>query len=409
MVNDPKGMRTSLVLHFYPHFFKIDSQPFVHDYNRTNKKLLLAIHSGKLPVRLMNEKQCTYYNGCVLVELRDYRGAAAVRRQQNQAGGQTPATQQHKLVVSRVLLQPCIDTIIDDLVRTRTRSAQARLLSIRDLIEAEKFLVNGSQSLCLDPSPKVAAAAGAMHYNAHKFDEVMEQLSPLLPQSYAETTYRGSKMRRQGSADVSGYGARVTLRRPVVGNIRSSGAEPKLDWSTGKLIRPNLELLSGLTADTESGLPHGAVGLLNQALYTSRQWSNAESSYVPFQSAHVEGIQPLLTPPADCDTPEQILSNSTTDVSGGVYRARQHLREQHYTNMDENHFYIIDLVQNVDKSFECIIRCGPSLRICSAPDAETHSVQKPSLEALYNFARQFARLKQTEGCICTYDSMDERC
>ena len=221
MAKDPKGMRESLVLHFYPHFFKIDSQPFVHDYNRTNRQLLLAIHRGKLPVRLLNEKQCTYYNGCVLVELRDYRGA--VRRQQSQAGGQSPATQQHKLVVSRVLLQPCIDTIIDDLVRTRTRSVQARLLSIRDLIEAEKFLVNGSQSLCLDPSPRVAAAAGAMHYNAHKFDEVMEQLSPLLPPSYAETTYRESKMRRQGGGDAGGHGARVSMRRAVVGNIRLGG------------------------------------------------------------------------------------------------------------------------------------------------------------------------------------------
>jgi hypothetical protein len=442
MGDDPKGMRVSLVLHFYPHFFKIDSQPFVHDYSRANKRLLLAIHRGRLPLRLMNEKGCTYYNGCVLVELRDYRGVAVARAGRQPGGGAgaggaggsasgVERAAQHKLVVSRVLLQPAVDSILDDLVRTRTRSHTSRLLSLRDTIEAEKFLVNGSHTLCLDPSPRVATVAGALHYNAHKLDPILEKLSPLLPDSYSETTYHDARVKRYGGAAEHG-GKRARLRRPVqtAGGVFTSPSH--LDWTKTDLIKPNLELLKELAPDTGSGLPHGAVVLLKQKLYTTRQWSRAETSYNPYKSAqrtpahrsrpsssvaalstsssssqHAASPPPLFAPPPDAATPEEVLEKSSLvqDADVAPPRTRRHLREQRYANRDQNHFYIIDLFQNEDKSCECVIRCGATLGLCSHADAETHAVTMPSLDALYNFARQFARLKHTEGCLCVYDSM----
>ena len=407
MGKNPKGLQPSLTLSFYPEYFRVHDQPVVHDYSRTNKRLLLAIHWGRLPVRLLNEKQCFYYNGCVMVELRDHRG-----RRPAPPAGQPNAPPQGQVVISRVLLRPCEDVVIDDLVRMRGRVAtaqaphhQMRLLSMPNLIEAERCLVNGTSSLCLDPSPRVAAAAAAMHYNAHKYDRVIEKLSPLLADSHAEATHRDLK---QGG----GFGERQASKRPAV------------------MRRPAL-LRSMADGDrhsevggTGSGLPHGAVVLLNQNLYTNRQWARAESSYVPYRSAMPSSDStggPVA--PADCPTPEEVLSAAeATDKAAGRDPAPQpfrramvtaagpaagvrHLRQQRYCNREENYFYILDLVQNEgDAGFECVIRCGQTPQLCMEQDAETHSVHMPSIDALYKFARQFARLKQTEGCVCLYDS-----
>ena len=92
-------------------------------------------------------------------------------------------------------------------------------------------------------------------------------------------------------------------------------------------------------------------------------------------------------------------------TAAGPAAGVRHLRQQRYCNREENYFYILDLVQNEgDAGFECVIRCGQTPQLCMEQDAETHSVHMPSIDALYKFARQFARLKQTEGCVCLYDS-----
>ena len=430
MGNNPKGLRVSVQISFYPQFFKIDHQPFVHDYSRSNKRLLLAIQRGRLPLRLMNEKQCYFYNGCVLVELRDFRG-----RQPIKAGAPAPAPgrtasagagagaaanspPQSRVVVSRVLLQPCADAVIDDLVRTRGRasastasgSQQMRLLSMQNLVEAERYLVNGSASICLDPSPTVAAAAAALNFSAHKFDEMLETLSPLLPSSHAEATYREQKARRTNGT----FEEREAVQRPATVRRPTREALKSANGSAWHNYLPE-EDLAGLTVATGSGLPHGAVVLLNQKLYTTRQWGRAESSYMPYRSVPIptRPNRPVVIP-AKCPTPEEVLSKaeakliadgrdpSPPQMRGGA----RHLREQRYCNREENYFYILDLMQNEgDAGFECVIRCGHSPQACTDREAETHSVHMPSVELLYKFARQFARLKLTEGCICFYDSM----
>jgi hypothetical protein len=357
MSNNPKGLRPSVQISFYPQFFKIDNQPFVHDYSRTNKRLLLAIQRGRLPLRLMNEKQCYFYNGCVLVELRDFRGRRAAG-----LGAPANAPPQTRVIISRVLLQPCADAVIDDLVRTRGRAAasaansnqQMRLLSMTNLIEAERYLVNGSSSICLDPSPAVAAAAAAMHFSEHKFDQAIESLSPLVASSHAEATYRDQKARRTGGS----FDEREAVQRPAAVRRPTrealAGGVSSAAWDNQFL--PNMSLLTGLTADTGSGLPHGAVVLLNQKLYTTRQWALAESSYMPYKSIALptRPNRPVVMP-INCPTPEEVLTQSEDKLKaagrdpsppqmrGGI----RHLREQRYCNRDENYFYILDLISYI--------------------------------------------------------------
>ena len=85
-------------------------------------------------------------------------------------------------MVSRVLLKPGYDVLIDDLAHMHGKTQHGpRKLSINNMLEAEKLLVNSRHSLCLDPSPRVSTVLGAMHYNAHKYDDCPPKRRPESP------------------------------------------------------------------------------------------------------------------------------------------------------------------------------------------------------------------------------------
>ena len=94
-----------------------------------------------------------------------------------------------------MLLKPDYDVLVDDLAHMHGKTPHgSRKLSINNMLEAEKLLVNARHGLCLDPSPRVATVLGALHYNAHKYDEVLESLSPLLPLNSTPSPTNASKM-----------------------------------------------------------------------------------------------------------------------------------------------------------------------------------------------------------------------
>lgn len=210
MRNDPQGLRPSLMLHLYIKHFRIDNQPFGHEYTRSNVELLKAIHRGKLPARLLDEKPCYYYNGCVVVEVRDYRGVPVPTAD----GAELPLpTSACGVVVSRVLLKPDYDVLIDDLAHMHGKTANGpRKLSINNMLEAEKLLVNSRHSLCLDPSPRVATVLGALHYNAHKFDAVLEAVSPLLPSHHDTAATAAAEPKLHKAVDAGEFAHRRVCR-----------------------------------------------------------------------------------------------------------------------------------------------------------------------------------------------------
>ena len=81
-----------------------------------------------------------------------------------------------------MLLKPGYDVLIDDLAHMHGKTQHGpRKLSINNMLEAEKLLVNSRHSLCLDPSPRVSTVLGAMHYNAHKYDDCPPKRRPESP------------------------------------------------------------------------------------------------------------------------------------------------------------------------------------------------------------------------------------
>lgn len=75
-----------------------------YPYDSSTKDFIKTIDSLRLPpdfVELLEEVPCVYYDGCLVVEVRDFRGSSTA--------GLTGAP-----VVRRVLLQPDTETIVSD-------------------------------------------------------------------------------------------------------------------------------------------------------------------------------------------------------------------------------------------------------------------------------------------------------
>ncbi|KAJ2439864.1 Transcription factor spt20, partial [Coemansia sp. RSA 2424] len=74
-----KDEEPSMVLHMFDSHFRFEGQEGVFLYNGTMRFFFDALNEGKIPVDLVDvlaQLSCRYYEGCLIVEVRDYRRPA---------------------------------------------------------------------------------------------------------------------------------------------------------------------------------------------------------------------------------------------------------------------------------------------------------------------------------------------
>lgn len=110
---------------------------------------------------MIGELPCAYIDGCIIVELRDYRDCqGGVGPQLEKSGAVAPRGIGRPPVVHKLLLRPDTESITKEAVKLGKETK----LGYQDQLELEARALRAMQPLlCLDPNPKTLArsAAGA--------------------------------------------------------------------------------------------------------------------------------------------------------------------------------------------------------------------------------------------------------
>ncbi|KAH8116310.1 Spt20 family-domain-containing protein [Phellopilus nigrolimitatus] len=141
----------SFSVHLYPAHWTLNSGPNFM-YNNEVSSILEDIRAFRIPtdfIQLFDDAGVPYYNGCLIVEIRDYRPAKA----------KDPILE--KPDVQRVVLRPNPETIWADIcmMNAKTGSAWTDVEALE--IEA-KLLMSTSTPLCLDPDPHLTRVVNSI-------------------------------------------------------------------------------------------------------------------------------------------------------------------------------------------------------------------------------------------------------
>ena len=101
-----------MVIKLYDNSFSFENQQGIsYPYDHSTKGLMKAIDSQRLLpdlIDILDENQCHYYDGCLVIELQDYRGKPT----------NTIPT------VRKVLLKPDMETVIHDIQQLSNKSGK---------------------------------------------------------------------------------------------------------------------------------------------------------------------------------------------------------------------------------------------------------------------------------------------
>eukprot|EP01091_Cochliopodium_minus_P003363 TRINITY_DN1322_c1_g1_i1.p1 TRINITY_DN1322_c1_g1~~TRINITY_DN1322_c1_g1_i1.p1 ORF type:complete len:621 (+),score=193.36 TRINITY_DN1322_c1_g1_i1:272-1864(+) len=148
-------MQTSLSINLHTHHFSIGNNlTAIYPYDRNTRNFIEMINANKISVEFLDiireNGSIHYYEGCILVELRDFRDKSS--------SGQP--------VVKKVLLRPTYETVVHDITlfcNSRDKFSEG------DRLQLESSLVlNTAKPLCLDPSPNVFYINTIINFNKHK-------------------------------------------------------------------------------------------------------------------------------------------------------------------------------------------------------------------------------------------------
>jgi hypothetical protein len=152
VASDPILVKPSLLLILFPHYFTLHHKGNF-SYDRSFSELFSALDYGlftKAIEDLLADQRCSYQNGGVVVEIRDYR---------YQEYGAKPS-------VRHMVLQSDLPLSI---IRFCENVFQNTDCKYEETLELESALLAGLQApLCLDPSTKVFHAAAQANYNKRK-------------------------------------------------------------------------------------------------------------------------------------------------------------------------------------------------------------------------------------------------
>ncbi|KAJ2741524.1 Transcription factor spt20 [Coemansia sp. BCRC 34301] len=208
-----KDEEPSMVLHMFDSHFRFEGQEGVFLYNGTMRFFFDALNEGKIPVDLVDvlaQLSCRYYEGCLIVEVRDYRRPAQEAkttkhhaselltwsafgngahgyRLQPPAGAESPSARSMHLILEpgsaasgmlasgsqggssvgakifKKVLRPTSETLSLDLLvacdQSRTKLSQNDMLEIEGML-----LLAVEEPLDLDPDFQVSRIANATRY-----------------------------------------------------------------------------------------------------------------------------------------------------------------------------------------------------------------------------------------------------
>jgi hypothetical protein len=146
-------------------------------------------------MKLFDEMHCVFYDGCLVVELHDYRKTSAAHQKSplppaallNEASALAPnlpqsssslhpgnqpfshvaaRKQKSQPEVRRILLKPSYETLLADI----SHLAQSNQLTLdQELALEQQLLLATSKPVCLNPSPGVCKILNYYHYNGRKY------------------------------------------------------------------------------------------------------------------------------------------------------------------------------------------------------------------------------------------------
>jgi hypothetical protein len=174
-VKEFSDLKVSLSLNLYDKYFTIQNLNAIYNYDNSTKKLFDYIDKQILPNDLCDILELThsayYYDGCLIVELRDFRGINKEIKNQDEC-----------FSVKRVLLKPWYGSIINDIQQhimqlnmnndSINKNSEKELNWTQDeIISVEKKILQYiTPPICLDPSPKLFHINNILNYNQQKYN-----------------------------------------------------------------------------------------------------------------------------------------------------------------------------------------------------------------------------------------------
>jgi hypothetical protein len=192
---------------------------------------------------VLSEKQVHFYDGCIVVEVRDFRSPTVSR-----------GTDEVQPRVHRVLLEPGYDTVVRDAAKL---AAANSIQTDWELLEIERrLLLAVSRPLCLVPDPNVFLIGAATNFKERKFEIEPEVLSGLRAQVGLVATATAGAAQHKSELYrflLQRYGERKPRRASGGGGggqaLPVYGLPPQTSGSFQPIITPNMnESISGRLA-----------------------------------------------------------------------------------------------------------------------------------------------------------------
>ncbi|KAF9973030.1 Transcription factor spt20 [Actinomortierella ambigua] len=168
-----KDSPASIVLHLYETHFKFENQDGVFLFNSPMKIFLKCIQEQRLPAGLLDiikNAQCSYYEGRLIVEVVDHRTRNRKKRVNNKQeestvnGVEEGSQPAAGTQTKRVVLSPSQETLWADLSLLHEESRQTWSNELALEVESQILLATEAP-LCLDPSPQVTLLSNNMNYH----------------------------------------------------------------------------------------------------------------------------------------------------------------------------------------------------------------------------------------------------
>ena len=180
------GLKPCLVMNLFPGGFSIDGEQQGRVYGKDSKEFLEGLDRGKIPARklleLAGHSNFSYSDGCLLVEVRDFR---------------VPRNADQKPAVWTVVLTADSGAVAKDLAVV---AESYQNLNSDDLLLVEKrMLVMTQPTVCLTPDPHVAVVASSLQRRANRMG-VWHARQARATASVSRRTFDAGAMRRLHAA-----------------------------------------------------------------------------------------------------------------------------------------------------------------------------------------------------------------
>lgn len=150
-----QGLEPCIRINLLPGGYSVEGEHTGRKYDKDAKEFLAGLDRGKIPARKLlqvsGHSNLVYTDGCLLMEVRDYR---------------MPRNLDQMPAVWSVILEPDSGSVAQDL--SNVAESHQNLNSDDLLLVEKRMLLVTHPSVCLSPSPHVAAVATVLHRRANR-------------------------------------------------------------------------------------------------------------------------------------------------------------------------------------------------------------------------------------------------